>query len=1002
MEKRLTMILACLFLSIGMALAQTKVNGTVVSQEDGEPVIGASVLVVGTQMGTVTDANGRFSLTCPEGKQTLRITYVGMEPIEVSARPNMRIVLTSDSKSLDEVIIVAYGTQRREAKTGSITTVAGGEIADIPATSLDKMLGGKLAGVMITQQSGQPGSSSSIRIRGTSSINAGNNPLYVVDGIPIMSGDDSEMVNTSNPIATINPDDIESITVLKDAAAASVYGSRAANGVILINTKSGKEGKSQFTVRAKYGVSSLANDNDFGIMNGQELLQYQRDAVINAGKDPDNPTAGANYYRPYELLSRDQTNWMDHFTRQGKTQEYEVTMAGGSAKTKYYNSLQYHKTDGIYYGIDFKRMQGRVNVDHEILSNLKTGTRINLGYTKSNDVPMQSLYYSNPAFAGMTILPWTPKYNDKGDFNSNIPENSNSNPRATAAYDDQWQKTYFLNGSIYLEWKPIKQLTLKTTNAAELKFIESRRYWSQEAHNYASGYPELQMIDSQRRSLTTSNTATWEDTYAELHNVRLLLGQEANHYHYQYLYSMGVNLNPQIPYLSSGDTSQYPVEDYYMNRTMLSYFSILDYNFDSRYYLQASIRTDGSSRFGQNKQWGTFWSVGASWNAHNEAFLKDVNWLDVAKLRVSYGVNGNDNITDYQQYGTYTSSIYNGVTGLRPSTPANPDLSWEKNYAWNFGLDFRFLKRFSGSIDFYTRKTTDMLLEMPQSSTSGFNSAFTNVGSMRNRGVEFQLDADLINKGDFKWTLGFNIAHNKSEILELTGQGPDEDGNPEMMAYSDDGRLRHIVGEKLFTFWLKDYAGVNPVNGEALWRTKDGELTNNYNDAAYVKSGSPEPTFTGGVNTTLSWKGLQLSVVGEFKGGNKVMIIENRYLTSDGAQMSMNQQKGALNYWKKPGDTGCNPKPIAGNATNSNHFTTNRWIEKGDYFRIKDITLSYELPHTLLNKVGLKSTRVYASGLNVYTFHDVNFWDPERGIDGLGYGIYPVSKSFIVGLDLTF
>lgn len=1002
MEKRLTMILACLFLSIGMALAQTKVNGTVVSQEDGEPVIGASVLVVGTQMGTVTDANGRFSLTCPEGKQTLRITYVGMEPIEVSARPNMRIVLTSDSKSLDEVIIVAYGTQRREAKTGSITTVAGGEIADIPATSLDKMLGGKLAGVMITQQSGQPGSSSSIRIRGTSSINAGNNPLYVVDGIPIMSGDDSEMVNTSNPIATINPDDIESITVLKDAAAASVYGSRAANGVILINTKSGKEGKSQFTVRAKYGISSLANDNDFGIMNGQELLQYQRDAVINAGKDPDNPTAGANYYRPYELLSRDQTNWMDHFTRQGKTQEYEVTMAGGSAKTKYYNSLQYHKTDGIYYGIDFKRMQGRVNVDHEILSNLKTGTRINLGYTKSNDVPMQSLYYSNPAFAGMTILPWTPKYNDKGDFNSNIPENSNSNPRATAAYDDQWQKTYFLNGSIYLEWKPIKQLTLKTTNAAELKFIESRRYWSQEAHNYASGYPELQMIDSQRRSLTTSNTATWEDTYAELHNVRLLLGQEANHYHYQYLYSMGVNLNPQIPYLSSGDTSQYPVEDYYMNRTMLSYFSILDYNFDSRYYLQASIRTDGSSRFGQNKQWGTFWSVGASWNAHNEAFLKDVNWLDVAKLRVSYGVNGNDNISDYQQYGTYTSSIYNGVTGLRPSTPANPDLSWEKNYAWNFGLDFRFLKRFSGSIDFYTRKTTDMLLDMPQSSTSGFNSATTNVGSMRNKGVEFQLDADLINKGDFKWTLGFNIAHNKSEILELTGQGPDEDGNPEMMAYSEDGRLRHIVGEKLFTFWLKDYAGVNPVNGEALWRTKDGELTNNYNDAAYVKSGSPEPTFTGGVNTTLSWKGLQLSVVGEFKGGNKVMIIENRYLTSDGAQMSMNQQKGALNYWKKPGDTGCNPKPIAGNATNSNHFTTNRWIEKGDYFRIKDITLSYELPHTLLNKVGLKSTRVYASGLNVYTFHDVNFWDPERGIDGLGYGIYPVSKSFIVGLDLTF
>ena len=998
MKKRLTMLMATMLLCV-VAVAQTKVNGTVLSQEDGQPIIGAAVRVEGAKTGMLTDVNGRFSVTLPQGKTQITVSYLGYESKTVAAKNGMRVFLKQDAKALDDVIVVGYGTQRREAKTGSITTVSGNEIADIPATSLDKMLGGKLAGVTITQQSGQPGSMSSIRIRGNSSINAGNDPLYVVDGIPIMSGNDAEMTNTSNPIATINPDDIESITVLKDAAAASVYGSRAANGVILITTKSGKEGKSVFTVRAKYGVSSLANDNDYGVMTGQELLEYQRDAIRNAGKNPDDPTAGASYYRPYELLTRPQTNWMDHFTRQGKTQEYEITMSGGSAKTKYYNSLSYHKTDGIYYGVDFERMQGRINVDHEILSNLKTGTRVNLGYTESNDVPMQSLYYSNPAFAGMRILPWTPAYDEKGNFNSNIPENSNSNPRATAAYDDQWQKTYFVNANFYLEWKPIKQLTLKTTNAAELKFIESRRYWSKEAHNNATGYPELQMIDSQRRNLTTSNTATWEDTYFEKHNLRVLLGQEANHYHYQYLYAMAENLNPQIPYLRSGDSSNHPVEDYDMNRTMLSYFGILDYNFDSRYYLQASIRTDGSSRFGENKRWGTFWSVGASWNIHNEAFMKDMSWLDMGKLRASYGVNGNDNIADYQQYGTYSTSVYNGLTGLRPSTPANPDLSWEKNYAWNIGLDFRFLKRFSGSIDVYSRKTEDMLLDKAQSSTSGFNTATVNVGSMRNTGVEFQFDADIIDKGDWKWTAGFNIAHNKTKILELAGD--------EMMTYyTEDGdadtRLKHIVGESMLTFWLKDYAGVNPVNGEALWRDKNGELTNDYNAAAEVKSGSPEPTYTGGVNTTVSWKGIQLSIVGEFKGGNKVMIIENRYLTSDGYQMSNNQQKHALDYWKKPGDTGVNPKPIAGNATNSNMFDTNRWIEKGDYFRIKDITLSYQLPNTLLNKVGLKSTRIYASGLNVYTFHDVNFWDPERGVDGMGYGIYPVSKSFIVGLDLSF
>ncbi len=994
MKERLTMLMACLFLTVGMALAQTKVNGTVIAQEDNSPIIGASVLVVGTNVGAVTDAEGRFSLTVPAGKKTLRITYVGMEPIEVSARPNMRIILTNDEKALDEVIVVGYGTQRREAKTGSITTVSAEDIADIPAVSVDKMLSGKMAGVSVTQQSGQPGSGSSIRIRGTSSINAGNNPLYVVDGIPIMAGDDAEMVNTSNAIAMINPDDIESITVLKDAAAASVYGSRAANGVILITTKSGKEGKSHFTVRAKYGISSLANDNDYGVMNGQELLSYQRQAVINAGKNPDDPTGGASYYRPYELLSREQTNWMDHFTRRGKMQEYEINMSGGTAKTKYYNSLSYTDQEGVFYGIGFKRMSARVNVDHEINKWLKTGTRVNAGYSYSEDVPMQSLYYSNPAFAGMTILPWTAKYDENGNFNSNIPENSNSNPRATAAYDEQWQKKYSFNGSFYLEWKPIKQVTVKTTNAAEVNSIESRRYWSLEAHNNDDGYPKLQTIQSLYRNLTTSNTATYQDTFDDKHNLRVLVGQEANHYHYWTNWQMSDYLNPQIPYHVSGKAEDMQVEDYQMTRTLMSWFGILDYNYDSRYYFQASIRADGSSLFGSDSRWGTFWALGASWNIHNEQFMKGIDWLNVLKLRASYGVNGNNNIAVYQQYGTYTSTAYNGVTGLRPSTPANPKLSWEKNYTWNIGIDFRFLKILSGSFEVYSRKTTDMLLDKSLSYTSGFGSATTNIGSMRNSGVEFQLDAQIIDKKDWKWNVGFNISHNKTKILELAGD--------EMMSYSEDSRLRHIVGESLFTFWLKDYAGVNPVNGEALWRTESGELTNDYNAAAYVKSGSPEPTYTGGINTSLTWKDLTLSIVGEFKGGNKVLIIENRYLQSDGNQMSMNQAKSALNYWKKPGDTGCNPKPIANNATNSYNYSSNRYLEKGDYFRIKDVTLSYNMPRTLINKIGLQTVKVYGSALNLYTFHDVNFWDPERGADGMGYGIYPVSKTFVLGLDVTF
>ena len=991
MEKRLMTAVAALAVSTSFAFAQSQISGKVTSSEDGQPVVGASIKVAGTNTGTVTDIDGNFSLNAPAGTK-LEISYIGMVSKTVKAGKSLSIVLDADDKSLDEVIVVGYGTTRREAKTGSITSVSSKDLADIPTTSFDKMLAGKMAGVSVTQSTGQPGSGAQIRIRGISSINAGNEPLYVVDGIAIIAGDDADFTNNANTLANINPDDIESITVLKDAAAASVYGSRAANGVILITTKSGKEGKSHITARVKYGISQLANDNDYGVMNAQQLLGYQRQAIINAGMNPDNPGNTANYYRPMSILSQPLNNWMDAMTRTGKTQEYEITMSGGSAKTKYYNSLSYHKTEGIYYGIDFERVNARVNVDHEINKYLKTGVRLNMGYSNSSDVPMGSLYYTNPAFAGLIIMPWYPVYNEDGSYNLNLPTNSNTNPLATAAYDDQWQHKYAFNGSFYLEWKPIKQLTFKTTDGAELNFVQGRRYWSPLDHTDQQGTGTLQTTQTYYRNFTTSNTATYQDSF-DKHNVRVLFGQEATIYDSEQNFQKSQKLNPQIPYHTAGNSTN-DVDYGYGKETMMSWFGIADYNFDGRYYLQASIRTDGSSLFGANKRWGTFWSVGGSWNIHNEKFMESTkNWLQVLKLRASYGVNGNNNITRYLAYGTYTQTSYNGIVGLRPSTPANPDLSWEKNFSWNFGLDFHFLKRFSGSLDVYSRKTTDMLLDKAQSSTSGFNSATTNVGSMRNSGVEFQFNADIIDSKDWKWDLGFNISHNKSKVLELAGD--------DMMSYSEDARLRHIVGEKLFTFYLKDYYGVNPVNGEALWRTEDGSLSSDYNKARWIKAGSPEPTFTGGINTTVSWKDLSLSVVTEFKGGNKVFIVENRYLQSDGNQMTMNQAKSLLNYWKKPGDTGCNPKPVAGNSSNSYSYASTRFLEKGDYFRIKDVTLSYNVDRNLLNKIGLNGVRVYASGLNVFTFHDVNFWDPERGVDGLGYGIYPVTKSFIVGLDIT-
>lgn len=990
MRKLLFLLIAVC--TIAFAAEARTVTGKVVSASDNEPLIGATVMPVGNGQGVATDVDGGFVLNIADGVKQIKVSYVGFETKTVNVSNNMLVALSASDHTLDDVVVVGYGSQKREAKTGSITTVKAEDIADVPATSIDKMLSGKMAGVMITQSSGQPGSGTSIRIRGTSSINSSNAPLWVVDGVPVMSGDYSDLSNTNNATAVINPNDIDNVTVLKDAAAASVYGSRAANGVILVTTKSGKAGKNTFNVRARYGVSSLANDNGFGVMTGQQLLEFQRDAVINAGKNPDDPAGGATYYRPYELLTRPQTNWMDEFTRLGTMQEYEIGASGGSAKTTYYSSLQFHENEGIYYGFDYKKFGARFNVDHELSKYLKTGVRMNLNYTQTNDVPTQDLYYANPAFAGLMILPWTPFLDENGNYNTNIPENADSNPLATAAYDDQSERAWHLQGNMYLDWKPLPQLTLRSTNAVELRWTDGKRYWSEKSHNYKAGYPVLQTTNTHYRSLTTSNTATWQDVYADVHNVRALLGQEATHDFGQqyYIYSQG--LNPDIPNHSTGTPGAQEAAYSDVTSTLLSFFGIVDYSYDSRYYLQASARYDGSSKFGRNNQWGFFYALGASWNLHNEAFAQDYrSWLNMGKVRVSYGVNGNDGIGSYNQYGTYSPSSYNGITGMLPANPANDNLSWEKNKTFNVGIDFGFINRITGSIDFYTRKTTDMLLTKQQSYTAGFSAILDNVGSMRNTGIELQADFSLIQNKDWNWSVGFNLAHNKTKVLDL---GDDE--------YLSGSLYRIVEGKSLYTFYLRDYYGVNPQNGEALWVTEDGTLSNNVSDARRIYCGSPEPVLTGGINTTLSYKGITLSAVGELKCGNKVLIAENSIFQADGAEMSVNQANSALNYWKKPGDTGCNPKPIAKNSTSSMTATSTRFLEDGSYFRIKDVTLSYTLPQNLIKKASLSNVRVYGSAQNLYTFHDVQFWDPERGIDGTGTGIYPVTKTFAVGVEVTF
>ncbi len=999
-----------LILATAVASAQNiRVSGTV-SEAGGEGIHGAAVQLQGsTTVYAMTDAAGNFTISVPrDGVLVVSCLGYKTQEVAVNGRNFINVELETDTERLEETIVVAYGTVRREAATGSVTQMKSDGLAEAPVSSVDKLLAGKMAGVQVTAQTGQPGAATDIRIRGISSLNAGNDPLWVVDGIPVQTGDQSYFMNTSNAMAAINPNDIESITVLKDAAAASIYGSRAANGVILVTTKSGKAGRANFNARVKFGASQLANDNHFGIMNGHQLLEWQRAAITNAGYNPDDPTS--SYYRPMSLLTGPLTNWMKEFTRLGNLSEYEINASAGNDRSKFYSSLSYQRNDGITYGTDFQKFTARVNTDYKLTKTLEIGARVNLAYTMANDTPMQSLYYSNPFFAGMTILPWTPFYDADGNYNVNIPENSNTNPLYTAANDDQWEKQYRAHGTVYLQWEPIRNLVFKTNNSVETTFGEGRRYWAPDPGDTEG---TLQTSTTQYVTLTTSNTATYNFSLED-HNFRLMAGQEAMRRSYMYYYMYAPTVDAKIPYMNTA-TSATDQTGYSANyRTLLSFFGMFDYNFNNKYFLTASVREDGSSLFGSANQWGLFWSVGGSWNITNEAFMKPTrNWLSLLKFRASYGVNGNNSIAPYRAYGVYASAAYNGGTGMLPSSPDNQSLSWEKNYTWNIGLDGGFFdNRLNFQFDVYDRKTTDMLLDKQVPQTSGFSSNFMNIGSMKNNGVELQMDADIIRNRDLVWNVGFNFAYNKSKILDL--------GDTKEMTYSD-SRIKHKVGERFYTFYLKDYYGVNPSTGAAVWRhhdytyEKDAEgndtdviledkvtLTSDYNKASYIYAGSPEPKYTGGFNTSVSYKGLNLSVFLEYKYGNKVLIVENRYINSDGSQMSMNQSIRSLDYWKKAGDTGVFPMPKAGNSSNSYTFASTRWLQDGSYLRVKDITLSYNLPDTWMKAIHMKAIKVYASALNLFTFHDVDFWDPERGLDGMGTGVYPMTKSFVGGVEVSF
>lgn len=978
----------------GIAQSLT-IHGTVTEKATGEPLPGVGIQVKGTGTGTTTDIKGYYTISAQKG-QVLLFSFVGMKTREVKVEGSspIDIKLEAENQALDEVVVVGYGVQRKEALTGAMTTVKSEKLATVTVSSIDKALQGNAAGVIATSASGTPGSFATIQIRGAGSVNAGTSPLYVVDGVPIMSGSTSGWASSSNALASLNPADIESLTILKDAAATAIYGSQAANGVVLITTKKGKQGKTRISANIERGFSTPTNTR-FGLCSSSELLILQREAVDNARDyfksdaydwtDPD----GA-YYLPDELANTN-TDWWDVVTRNALYQSYDVSASGGNEKTRFFASVSYMKQDGIVIGTDFSRFSARLNLDHEINKHFSFNISLS-GSNASQNYSLTNWAYQNPIFAAYSLLPYDSPYNEDGSWRETFTRNANGNynPLNYMNECELGQKTKSLISTSYLQYQIVPWLTFRTTFGMDYKMTRERTRYGDKSNTGMSEDSPISVQDLQYYRWTSSNVLTFSKVFAEKHNVEALLGYEATAYKSDYLYASGSGSNDDIPYLKAA-SANFDVDEGLSEYASISMFGRVNYSYDSRYYMAASFRRDGSSRFGDNNKWANFWSVSGAWKLSGESFMK-ADYLDMLKLRLSYGTTGNSSIGDYASKGLYSSTKYAGLGGLLPSQLANPTLSWEESATTNLAVDFGFLNRISGTVEYFWKKTSDLLLSEQLSYTTGFSSILRNTGSIMNRGLEFQVSGQIFKDGNFKWTSDLNMTFPSSEILSLGGVEERFEGNYQK---------RRVHGKAFTEWYMADYAGVNPADGMPMWYDENGGLTSDYGKARYSYLGTPEPDFYGGFTNTFSWKGITLSCMFYFNYGNTVKFNDYYYLEGDGADgLGMNLSRRQLQRWQKPGDITEVPKPILGNPTKSRDWYNSRWLEDGSYIRLKNVTLSYDFPKHLIGKIGIDNLQIYFKGTNLWTHSNVWSLDPEVGVYGSSSNVYPNSRSFVFGLNI--
>jgi TonB-linked SusC/RagA family outer membrane protein len=1001
---KLPLLLLFLLASITLPAQDSRLSGQVINVGDNSGLPGVNVVIKGTSRGTITDLDGRFTIDVSAGSVVV-FSFIGYKSQELlfTGQTNVQITLEEEPKELSEVVVMGYQSVEKRNVTGAITSVKASNFKDISLNGIDQALQGQAPGVQVTQSSGTPGGGIAVRIRGVTSISASNAPLYIVDGIPVEAGALGGRTfggQSDNALALINPNDIESINILKDAATKAMYGSRASNGVVVITTKKGRAGTSNVTFDVQRGFIDPVRRLD--LLSSPELLPLHREAVINAGQDPDalglitGVTDGIS------------TDWQDAVLRTGIMEQYQASASGGDDKTTFYISGHYRNEEGVQLNNLFQRYGTTLNFDHKLTQRFKLTTQIMLSRSLNKRVKGDN--FLDGVYSGaLRSLPYYTPYNEQGQLvgpgSALYAAFPNFNPVAQALLPRFNTVTVKTQGLLKGEYKindnlmAVGQLSLDHNDVTEDQYESSQTAiggWDQDVGGQGLGVYIAQTITN----VISSGRVLYNKTVGK-HQVNALAGAELLQN-----FASGGNVSGRLfssddfVYLNSAGLIDQGGSYRDAVHSIASFIASGDYDFDDRILASVSMRADGSSNFGANNKFAYFPAVSAGWRISNEEFFKSKVINDL-KIRGSYGYTGNERIGQFAYLGLWATTTYSGSTGVSPAGLDNPDIRWETTREVNFGTDISLLEsRIQASLELYDKTTTDLLLNRPYAATTGFGAITSNIGSMRNRGIELAINTVNLD-GVLKWKTNFNISTNFNKVLSLVDSIPLYRG---YILEGVDGTNIIKEGEPMGSFFGLNFLGVNPATGNAMYEdiNRDGLITN----ADAIVIGNSQPKFIGGFTNTLSYGGFDLSVLFNFSVGNKILNLTKANLMTMGKDILSNQVREALNRWQKPGDITDVPKYEFNNTTNALH--SNRFLEDGSYARLKNVSFGYYLPSKITSRFHVQRIKVYVSGTNLWTYTKYSGTDPEVSTldgsvsaQGIDFNTLPQVRTIAGGLTIS-